>query len=62
MNWQAGIAGMFVAITIACGLVVLGGTVTRALRKAPRNRRTGLPAPQPDERSSIEQFKRIHNV
>ncbi len=29
-------------------------------RKAKRNRRTGLPAPKPDPRGSIEQFRRMH--
>jgi hypothetical protein len=28
--------------------------------RRPRNKRTGLPAPKPDARSSIEQFRRIH--
>ena len=27
-----------------------------------RNKRTGLPAPRRDNRSSIEQFKRMHNT
>jgi hypothetical protein len=29
-------------------------------RRRPRNKRTSLPTPRPDERSSIEQFKRMH--
>ena len=61
MNWQAGIVGAFLAVGIVC-LVVL---VVHEVRKGPpkrTNRRTSLPAPRPDERSSIEQFKRMHNV
>lgn len=38
----------------AFGLMVL--ITTRPRRK---NKRAGLPAPRPDERNSIEQFKRI---
>lgn len=50
--------GAFAAMFFTC-LVVW---IVAEVRKGPGNRRTGLPAPRSDERSSIEQFKRIHNV
>lgn len=58
MNWQAGILGAFGAMFFTC-LIAL---VVHEVRKGPGNRRTGLPQPSADERSSIEQFKRMHNV
>lgn len=60
MNWQAGILGAFGAMFFVCMAV----WVAHEVRKGPKltNRRTGLPAPRADERSSIEQFKRMHNV
>lgn len=57
MNWQAGIVGMFAAVGITC-LIAL---IVHEVRKGPGNRRTGLPKPRPDERSSIDQFRRIIN-
>jgi hypothetical protein len=52
------LAGAFAFGLLVCIVCV----VVHEVRKGPRNRRTGLPAPRPDERSSIEQFKRIHSV
>lgn len=51
---------LFCMLALVCGTVI----VIREVRKGPpkRNRRRALPMPRPDERSSIEQFKRIHNV
>jgi len=57
-SFNAGIVGAFAAVGIAC----LIAWIVREVRKGPGNRRTGLPRPRPDERSSIEQFKRMHNV
>lgn len=54
---KACILGAFVAIGIVCLIAIIAHEV----RKGPGNRRTGLPAPRPDERSSLEQFRRIIN-
>lgn len=58
MDLEICLAGAFAAIGATC----LIGWITHEVRKGPGNQRTGLPAPRPDERSSIEQFKRMHNV
>jgi hypothetical protein len=53
MSWQQALIGLCLGFIVCC----LIGAV---LGRPKPNRRTGLPAPRPDERSSIEQFKRIH--
>ena len=58
MNVQAGILGAMAAV----GIVSLVSWIVIEVRKGPRNKRVGLPQPRADERSSIEQFKRMHNV
>jgi hypothetical protein len=42
---------------LCIGFTALG--VLATMRPRRRNKRKGLPAPRPDERNSIEQFKRI---
>lgn len=49
---------MLLLLGALCIASLFWPAVRRALRK--RNRRTALPAPRYDARSSIEQFKRIH--
>jgi len=51
MSWATALQSVLIGFM---ALVVL---VT--VRPRRRNKRTGLPAPRPDERNSIEQFKRI---
>jgi hypothetical protein len=41
-------------------VVALIALISMRPRRRPRNKRTGLPIPRPDDRSSIEQFKRMH--
>jgi hypothetical protein len=53
MSWQAVLTTTLLVFACLCALVP-------ACTRTKRNRRTGLPAPRPDERSSLEQFKRIH--
>lgn len=56
MNVQAGILGAMAAV----GIFSLIAWIVIEVRKGPRNKRVSLPQPRPDERSSIEQFKRIN--
>jgi hypothetical protein len=53
MSWQSALLGL-------CGAFLLLCVLSAASSRPKRNRRVGLPAPKPDPRSSIEQFKRIH--
>jgi hypothetical protein len=53
VSWQQALASWGLAFGFAC--IFIG-----CVKHKKRNRRTGLPAPRPDERSSLEQFKRIH--
>lgn len=41
------------------GISAFGLMVLMTMRPRRRNKRNGLPTPRPDERNSIEQFKRI---
>ncbi len=51
MSWAPALQSLLIAFL----LLVVACTV----RPKRRNKRIGLPAPRPDERNSIEQFKRI---
>jgi hypothetical protein len=53
MSWQQALLGLCLVFFALCVL-------SAAFSRPKHNRRTGLPAPKPDARSSIEQFKRIH--
>lgn len=62
MTWRLGLMCLFGGIT---SLALAVWLIEREVRKGPGripNRRTRLPAPRYDERSSIEQFKRMHSV
>jgi hypothetical protein len=41
------------------GPILLLALVGMRPKRRPKNKRVGLPTPQPDPRSSIDQFKRI---
>jgi len=55
MSWQPALTALCIVFAILCAIVP-------AVTRPRRNKRTGLPAPRPDERSSIEQFRRIHTL
>jgi hypothetical protein len=52
MSWQAALTLGALGYSGICALL--------CVRRQKRNRRIGLPAPRPDSRNSIEQFRRIH--
>lgn len=54
---KACIIGAFATMFFTCMVV----WIVAEVRKGPGNRRTGLPQPRSDERSSIDQFRRIIN-
>lgn len=55
MNWQAGLLVLALFFVGFCALCYLASKwVVR------KNRRVGLPAPKPDDRCSISNFRRIH--
>jgi hypothetical protein len=51
MSWAPALQSLLIGFITVVVLVTV--------RPRRRNKRTGLPAPRPDERNSIEQFRRI---
>ena len=51
-SWQQCLLALCFIVATLCAIVP-------AITRPRRNRRTNLPPPRPDERSSIEQFRRI---
>lgn len=52
MSWAPALTLMCIGFSALCALAMV--------RPRKRNKRTGLPAPKPDDRDSIANFKRMH--